>query len=128
MLEAVSELLGAGALFLGLSLATIAMFGLLRMPNVFHQLHAAGLISGPAVVLVLLASLGTGNLAIITSAALVLLFVVVTAPMSSHAIAEAALHQARSADESPGPTTLAATADIDPLDVDHAPSRRRMDR
>ena len=116
MLESVLELLAAGALFLGLSLATIAMYGLLRMPNVFHQLHAAGLITGPAVVLVLLASLGTGNVAIITSAVLVLLFVLVTAPMSSHAIAEAALHQAHAEEEVPGSTTLDATAEADLAD------------
>lgn len=116
MLESVLELLAAGALFLGLSLATIAMYGLLRMPNVFHQLHAAGLITGPAVVLVLLASLGTGNVAIITSAVLVLLFVLVTAPMSSHAIAEAALHQASAEEEVPGSTTLDATAEVDLAD------------
>ncbi len=116
MLEPVIGVLGAGALFLGLSLATVAMYGLLRMPNVFHQLHAAGLISGPAVALVLLASLGTGNVAIITSAVLVLLFVLVTAPMSSHAIAEAALHQARSDEEVPGSSTLDATAEVDPTD------------
>lgn len=116
MLESVLELLGAGALFLGLSLATIAMYGLLRMPNVFHQLHAAGLITGPAVVLVLLASLGTGNVAIITSAVLVLLFVLVTAPMSSHAIAEAALHQADGEEGLPGSTTLRTSAKVDLAD------------
>lgn len=116
MLESVMGLMGAGALFLGLSLATIGMYGLLRMPNVFHQLHAAGLITGPAVVLVLLASLSTGNVAIITSAVLVLLFVLVTAPMSSHAIAEAALHQAHAEEEVAGATTLEATAEVDPAD------------
>ena len=105
MIESVLGSLAAGALFLGLSLATIAMYGLLRMPSVFHQLHAAGLITGPAIVLVLLASLGTGSVPIITSAVLVLLFVLVTAPMSSHAIAEAALHQADAEEEVPGATT-----------------------
>lgn len=116
MVDSVVGILAAGALFLGLSIATIAMYGLLRMPNVFHQLHASGLITGPAVVLVLLASLGTGNVPVITSAVLVLLFVLVTGPMSSHAIADAALHQARSAEEVPGSTTLDATAAIDPAD------------
>lgn len=113
MPEAVLEVVGMGALLLGLSLATIAMYGLLRMPNVFHQLHAAGLVSGPAVILVLLASLGTGDAAIITSAALVALFVMVTSPMSGHAIAEAALHRARSEEASGNSGTTLATPEVD---------------
>jgi multicomponent Na+:H+ antiporter subunit G len=36
---------------------------MLRRPNIFEQLHAAGLITGPAIVLVLLASVATRNIA-----------------------------------------------------------------
>ena len=86
----VLDVVGAVLLGLGLLLATIGLYGLLRMPNVFAQLHAAGLVTGPAVVLVLLASLATGSAEIVTSAALVLLFVLVTSPLSAHAIAQAA--------------------------------------
>jgi monovalent cation/proton antiporter MnhG/PhaG subunit len=75
---------------LGLLLATVGLYGLLRMPSIFAQLHAAGLVTGPAVVVLLLASVATGTAEIITSAALVLLFVLVTSPLSSHAIAQAA--------------------------------------
>ena len=60
-----------------------------------HQLHPAGLITGPAVLLVLLASIGSGRPEIITSAVLVIGFVLVTSSLSSHAIAQAALHRAR---------------------------------
>ena len=41
------------------------------MPDIFHQLHPAGLVTGPAVILVLLASVATGSAEIITSAVLV---------------------------------------------------------
>jgi multicomponent Na+:H+ antiporter subunit G len=68
----------------------LALYGLLRRPEIFHQLHAAGLVTGPAVVLVLLASIGTGRAEVITSAALVILFVLITSPLSAHAIAQAA--------------------------------------
>jgi multicomponent Na+:H+ antiporter subunit G len=83
------------ALGLGLLLATVGIYGLLRMPEVFSQLHAAGLITGPAVVLVLLASVATGSAEIISSAVLVGAFVLITSPLSSHAIAEAAYREER---------------------------------
>ena len=89
-MEAVVEVLAIVLLALGLLLATIALYGLLRMPSVFAQLHAAGLVTGPAVLLVLLACFATGSAEIITSALLVFLFVLVTSPLSSHAIAQAA--------------------------------------
>jgi multicomponent Na+:H+ antiporter subunit G len=88
-----SSLLAAASMILlgaGLLLATAGLFGLLRMPNTFHQLHPAGLITGPATILILLASIGSADAAIITSAALVIIFVLITAPLSSHAVAQAA--------------------------------------
>jgi monovalent cation/proton antiporter MnhG/PhaG subunit len=63
---------------------------MLRMPSIFDQLHAAGLVTGPAVLLVLFAAVATGSAEIITSAALVGVFVLITSPLSSHAIAQAA--------------------------------------
>jgi monovalent cation/proton antiporter MnhG/PhaG subunit len=90
MAATVLDVLAVGLLFAGLVLATVGLYGMLRMPDVFHQLHAAGLVTGPAVILVLLASVATGEAEIVTSAALVLLFVLITSPLSGHAIAQAA--------------------------------------
>lgn len=95
LLAGLGGLAGSVLLFLGLALATIGLYGLLRKPDIFEQLHPAGLITGPAVLLVLLASVGTHNPEIITSAILVIGFVLVTSSLSSHAIARAALHHAR---------------------------------
>ena len=89
------DIVGAVLVFLGLLLATIGLFGLLRMPDIFHQLHPAGLVTGPAVILVLLAAVFTGSAEIITSAALVLVFVLITSPLSTHAIAQAARRRPR---------------------------------
>ena len=94
MLATLLDILSVVSLAVGLTLATIGIYGLLRMPDIFHQLHPNGLITGPAVVLVLLASICTGRTEIITSAALVILFVLITAPLSSHAIAQAAHERA----------------------------------
>lgn len=99
MLELVGDAIGALLLLLGLSLATIGLYGLLRRPDIFHQLHAGGLVTGPAVILVLLASLTTGSAEIITSAVLVIVFVLVTSSLSGHAIAQAAYHRLRRSEE-----------------------------
>ena len=95
MLPTLLDIISIGALGAGLTLATIGLYGLLRMPDIFHQLHPNGLITGPAVILVLVAAIGTGRAEIITSAAVVILFVLITAPLSSHAIAQAAHDPAR---------------------------------
>ncbi len=87
---AVVDGLAVVLLGLGLVLATIGLYGMLRMPRIFDQLHAAGIVTGPAVLLVLFASLATGSAEIITSAALVAVFVLITSPLSSHAIAQGA--------------------------------------
>jgi len=94
-METAVDVAATAVLGLGLLLATIGLYGLLRMPGVFAQLHAAGLVTGPAVLLVLLASVATGRAEILTSAALVFLFVLVTSPLSSHAIAQAELRRGR---------------------------------
>jgi len=100
-MDTIVDVVAVGALGLGLLLATIGLYGLLRMPDLFAQLHAAGLVTGPAVILMLLASVATGSAEIITSATLVVVFVLITSPLSSHAIALAARRRRR--DETPDP-------------------------
>lgn len=95
LLAGLGGLVASALLLLGLTLGTIGLYGLLRKPDIFEQLHPAGLITGPAVLLVLLASVGTQSPEIITSAVLVIGFVLITSSLSSHAIAQAALHHAR---------------------------------
>ena len=56
MIGTILEVAGVALLVLGLTLATIGLYGLLRMPAVFDQLHAAGLVTGPAMLLILLAA------------------------------------------------------------------------
>jgi len=86
-------------LFGGLTLVTIGLYGLLRLDDMLHQLHAAALVTGPGIVLILLAAVGSRNAEIMTSAALLLLFVLVTSPLSAHAIAQAALRREAEDDE-----------------------------
>jgi multicomponent Na+:H+ antiporter subunit G len=60
-------------------------------------------VTGPATLLVLLAAVGTQNVEILTSAALVLVFVLVTSPLSGHAIAQAARRSRRGLRDEEGP-------------------------
>ncbi|MCZ7589930.1 MAG: universal stress protein [Gaiella sp.] len=93
MIDTAVDVLGAGLLGLGLLLATVGLYGVLRMPDIFNQLHAAGLVTGPSVLVILLASLTTRSADIVTSAALLFVFVLITAPLAGHAIARAAWHR-----------------------------------
>ncbi len=86
----VLEIAGLVLIAGGLLLATIGLYGLLRHDGVYEQVHAAGLITGPAVILILAGSIATREAEIITSAVLVILFVLVTSPLSGHATAQAA--------------------------------------
>lgn len=90
MLTTLLDVLGAVLLALGLTLATVGLYGLIRMRQLEHQLHAAALISGPAAVAILLAAVASRSVAVLTTAVLVILFLSLTTPLSSHAIARAA--------------------------------------
>lgn len=59
------------------------------------------------VILVLLASAASGSAEIITSAALVILFVLITSPLSTHSIAQAARRRQSRGQERPAQTTTA---------------------
>lgn len=108
----VLDIVAATLLFGGLLLATIGLLGLLRMRDIFHQLHPAGLITGPALLLVLLAAIGSRSTAIVTSAALVFVFLLITSSLSNHAIANAARQRRRRA-EAEGDPHLGRAAEAD---------------
>jgi monovalent cation/proton antiporter MnhG/PhaG subunit len=90
MPDALAALIGGLLLATGLLLASVGLYGMFRKREIFDQLHAAGLVTGPGVILVLLASVATGRAETITSAILVIAFVLVTASLSTHIIADAA--------------------------------------
>jgi monovalent cation/proton antiporter MnhG/PhaG subunit len=95
MLAGMLDAAAVALLALGLLVTTIGLYGVLRMPDVYAQLHAAGMVSGVGVIAVLLASVATRNAAVISHAALVIAFLLLTGPVSSHAIAWAAHRRAR---------------------------------
>jgi multicomponent Na+:H+ antiporter subunit G len=92
MIDAVAGAAGAAVLLLGLALASVGLYGMLRKPTIFEQLHPAGLVTGPGLILVMLAALASGSAEIATSAVLLIAFVLVTGSLSTHTIALAAWH------------------------------------
>jgi monovalent cation/proton antiporter MnhG/PhaG subunit len=100
------DVVAVALLALGLIVTTISLYGVLRMPDVYSQLHASGMASGLGVIAILIASIATRDAALITRAALVATFLLLTAPVASHAIAwaayrRAARHRERRAEQAP---------------------------
>lgn len=79
-------LLIAGALFV-----LIGGVGVIRMPDVYTRLHAAGLTDTLGAILILLGLMVLGGFSLITvKLILILLFLLLTSPTASHALAKAA--------------------------------------
>jgi multicomponent Na+:H+ antiporter subunit G len=77
----------AGAVF-----AIIAGLGILRFPDVFSRMHAAGIGDTLAAWLILLGMMLQAGWTLVTvKLILILIFLVLTSPTSSHALARAAL-------------------------------------
>ena len=82
-------LLAVGSVFV-----VIGAFGIVRMPDVFTRLHAASLIEtlgGGAILLGLI--LQAGFTLVTLKLVMILLLFLFTAPVATHAVAQAALHQ-----------------------------------
>jgi monovalent cation/proton antiporter MnhG/PhaG subunit len=102
MLTAVLDVLAVVLLALGSIIMTISVYGVFRMPDVYSRLHAAGMASGLGAITILLASIATRDAATITDAVLVIAFLLLTAPISSHAIAWAAYRRSATQPASSG--------------------------
>lgn len=87
------EWLGTALLLLGSLLGVIGGIGVLRFPDFFTRLHAAGVTDTLATGL-FLAGLAClfGEWQAILKLALIFFFVLFTSPTASHALAKAALH------------------------------------
>jgi len=77
-------------LVLGLALLTIGVYGVVRMPDVYTQLHAASKAGFIGIAALLLSSSLQGDGAMAARAVLIVLLLTVTTPVASHAVARAA--------------------------------------
>lgn len=82
----------------GLALITVGVYGALRMPDIYTQLHAASKAAFLGVSAMLVAVAITGPLASVTRALLIIGLLALTTPVAAHAIAQAAYRR-----HEPGP-------------------------
>ena len=86
------EVLSWGLILLGSFLTIVSAFGMLRFPNFWARLHAASVADSGGVVLLLLGmAIQAGLTLIAVKLIFILVFLLITGPTASHAIANAAL-------------------------------------
>ena len=90
---AAADLLGALLVLAGGFFLIVGGLGLVRLPDLFTRLHAAGVGDTLGVGLFVLGYMLLVDLGIVTAKLLlVLLFILLTSPVATHALAKAALH------------------------------------
>ena len=89
-MAAVLPFLADALVVLGMLVMTVGVYGAVRMPDTYTRLHAMGKVVILGVVSLCAASVVTGDPAIISRAALIAVFLLVTTPISSFVIGRAA--------------------------------------
>lgn len=87
------DLLSGSLVVLGVTVMTIGVWGVYRMPDVYTQLHAASKAVFLGVIVLLLSTITTRDPAIVARALLIAGLLVLTTPVAAHSIARAALRR-----------------------------------
>ena len=96
MVGAATPWLADALVVLGVVIMTIGVYGVIRMPDLYTRLHAASKSVVLGVCSIALASVVTGDAAIVARVALIAVLLLLTTPIASHAIARGAyLERAR---------------------------------
>ena len=91
MIELILNLISAGLLAAGSIFVLIGAFGLIRLPDFYTRLHAAGITDTLGAELILLGLLFQAGLSLVTvKLILISLFIFFTSPTATHAVANAA--------------------------------------
>lgn len=90
MVDVLLSWLADALIVLGAIMTSIAMFGLIRLPDIYTRIHAASKVAVMGSIPILAASYSTGEPAQILRAILIAILLVLTTPVASHAIARAA--------------------------------------
>ncbi len=90
MIATALALLADALVIVGVLIMTVAVYGAFRMPDIYTRLHATSKAVFLGVISILLASVVTGQRAIIYRVVLIGIFLILTTPVSAHAIARAA--------------------------------------
>lgn len=93
MLAEIVGVLSSACLLLGAFLVLSGGVGVLRFPDFFTRMHAAGVTETLATTLILFGLILLAGWTIVSfKLLLILLFILITSPVSSHALTKAALH------------------------------------
>ena len=84
------DIISGVLIIFGLSLLSLSVYGMVKMPDVYTRIHAASKAAFLGIMPFLLAAMLTGNPAMITRALLIALFLLLTTPISAHIIGQAA--------------------------------------
>jgi len=91
MIELILNLISAGLLAAGSIFVLIGAFGLIRLPDFYTRLHAAGITDTLGAELILLGLIFQAGLSLVTvKLILISLFIFFTSPTATHAVANAA--------------------------------------
>ncbi|MDT8409644.1 MAG: monovalent cation/H(+) antiporter subunit G [Wenzhouxiangellaceae bacterium] len=92
MAESVLMVISSACLLLGGLFGILGGIGLLRFPDIYSRLHAAGITDTLCALLIITGLVIQAGLALVSiKLLLILLFMIFTAPTASHALARAAL-------------------------------------
>lgn len=87
------DLLSWALLLAGGFFCLVGTFGMLRMPDVFTRMHAAGIVDSIGVGGIVAGLVLQAGFTLVTAKLVViLLLVLITSPVATHALAQAALH------------------------------------
>ncbi len=91
-MEIVLDILSWLSLGLGCALVIIGSLGLVRLPDMYTRMHAAGITDTLGTMMVMLGLAFQAGLTLVTvKLAFIVLFVLYTSPVATHALARAAL-------------------------------------
>jgi multicomponent Na+:H+ antiporter subunit G len=85
--------LASALVLLGLAVMTVAVYGVVRLPDVYTQLHATSKAAFLGVLALLAAAAVGGDGAIVSRAVLIAVLLVLTTPVAAHVIAQSAHHR-----------------------------------
>ena len=124
MASALLPWLADGLVLLSAITTSVAIYGLIRLPDIYTRIHAASKVAVLGVIPILVASLSTGDWSLILRAALIATLLILTTPVAAHAIARAAsLEGAPAASVDRSPSMSAGLGSVDP-EADQVPPPR----
>lgn len=118
--------LADGLVLLGLAIITIGVYGVLRLPDVYTQSHAASKAAFFGAAALLAAAALGGDGATLARTVLIVVLLALTTPVASHAIAQGAYHRGE-AMRSAGAIDESASSAGDSSAQSAAGSRARAD-